>query len=431
MINLIMVFGWGKKKEKPQEIETVPLEKQILLSEVEKITREIKSLREKTLISECKSFQKKISGQLKELVRIAKELEKDNLKTEDIDKHLQTIVMRGKRQVISTINKEATIDFDKIKSYDDVIEYDKEISHVLKKIGDVLGRQTRVIHIFAKKYADKLKNILSTLDSDARELHTLLENFKHLEKNIVSVSDNLDEIDKIGENKENAQNRLHELNDHKESLIKKIESTKHEIEKLKESKEYSQFQKIKENIDNMESEKSRIRSDIDQQFTKVSRPLTKYGYVSSLDKPQKILMEKLIQNPFDVLTSENKSDIITILQSARKGVQSGTVSVKDVEKSVLQIDETTETLDNFIDRISEFNSKKQKLQKELEIFNISELQNKESELTKAKRDHEDIEHKIQTFENEISESKTKIPNIIRDIEKRLREISSTKYSINQ
>ena len=426
-----MVFGWGKKKEKPQETETIPLEKQILLSEVEKITSEIKSLRAKTLISEFKSFQKKIDDQLKELVRIAKELEKDNLKTEDIDKHLQTIVMRGKRQVISTINKEATINFDKIKSYDDVIEYDKEISHVLKKIGDVLGRQTRVIHIFAKKYADKLKNILSTLDSDAREIHTLLENFKHLEKNIVTISNNLDEIRKIGDNKQNAQNRLHELNDHKESLIKKIESTKQEIEKLKESKEYSQFQKIKENIDNMESEKSKIRSDIDQQFTKVSRPLTKYGYVSSLDKPQKILMEKLIQNPFDVLTRENKSDIITILQSARKGVQAGTVSVKDVEKSVIHIDETTEALDNFIDRISEFNSKKQKLQKELEIFDSSKLQNKESELARAKRDHDDIEHKIQTFENEITESKTKIPNIIKDIERRLREISSTKYSINQ
>jgi len=171
-----MVFGWGKKKEKSQEIETLPLEKQISLSEVNKITNEIKSLREKTLISEYKSFKNKIDDQLKELIRIAKQLEKDNLKTEDIDKHLRTIVMRGKRQVIITINKEATVDFNKINSYDDVLKLDKEISQVLKKIGDVLGRQTRVIHIFAKKYAAKLKNILSTLDADAKELHTILKN---------------------------------------------------------------------------------------------------------------------------------------------------------------------------------------------------------------------------------------------------------------
>ncbi len=426
-----MVFGWGKKKEKQQEIETVPLEKQISLSEVNKITSEIKSLREKTVISEYKSFKNKINDQLKELIRIAKELEKDNLKTEDIDKHLQTIVMRGKRQVISTINKEAIIDFVKINSYDDVLQFDKEISQVLKKIGDVLGRQTRVIHIFAKKYADKLKNILSTLVADAKELHTILGNYKNLEENIISISDNLTQINKINDNHQTGEKRLIELNNQKESLIKKIESAEQEIEKLKDSKEYSKFQEIQDSINNLQSERSRISSDIDQQFTKISRPLTKYGYVSSLDKPLKILMEKLLQNPFDVLIEENKSNIITILQSARKSVQSGSISVKDTEKSLSNIDETIEILDNFINRISGFNSKKQKLQNELKIFNISELEKKQSELSKAKSDQDDLENKIHTFANELSESKNKIPNIIKDIERRLREISSTKYTINQ
>ena len=426
-----MVFGWGKKKEKSQEIETVPLEKQISLSEVNKITNEIKSLREKTLISEYKSFKNKIDDQLKELIRIAKELEKDNLKTEDIDKHLRTIVMRGKRQVISTINKEAAVDFNTINSYDDVLKFDKEISQILKKIGDVLGRQTRVIHIFAKKYAAKLKNILSTLVADAKELHTILKNYRNLEENILSISDNLTQINKINVDQQTGEKRLTELNAQKVYLIKKMESAQQEIEKLKDSKEYLKFHEIQDSINNLQSEKSRISSDIDQQFTKISRPLTKYGYVSSLDKPLKILMGKLLQNPFDVLTPENKANIITILQSARKGVQSGFVSVKDMEKSLIQIDETTEILDNFINRISEFNSKKQKLQSELKIFNISELEKKQSELSKTKSDQDDLENKIHIFENEISESKTKIPNIIKDIESRLREISSTKYTINQ
>jgi len=102
-----------------------------------------------------------------------------------------------------------------------------------------------------------------------------------------------------------------------------------------------------------------------------------------------------------------------------------------MEKSLIQIDETTEILDNFINMISEFNSKKQKLQSELKIFNISELEKKQSELSKAKSDQDDLENKTHILENEISESKTKIPNIIKDIERRLREISSTKYTINQ
>ncbi|HSB50794.1 MAG TPA: exonuclease SbcC, partial [Nitrosopumilaceae archaeon] len=89
-----MVFGWGKKKEKKHEIESIPLEKQVSLSEVNKITNEIKSLRHKTIISESKSFKNKIDGQVNELLKIAKELEKDPLNIDDIDKNLRTIVVR-------------------------------------------------------------------------------------------------------------------------------------------------------------------------------------------------------------------------------------------------------------------------------------------------------------------------------------------------
>ena len=426
-----MVFGWGKKKEKPREIETVPFEKQISLSEVNKITNEIKSFREKTLISESRLFKNKIDKQFKELLKIAKDLEKDNLKTEDIDKHLQTIVVRGKRQLVSIINKEVTLDFNTINSYDDVVQYNKEISQVLKKIGNVLGRQTRVIHIFAKRYADKLKNLFSSIDVDTKELHILLENYQKLEENIISISNDLLQINKINDDEKSSKERLIELNKQKENFASTIESFKKEIEKLKNSKEYSKFQEIKNNIENLQLEKSQIRGDIDQQFTKISRLLTKYSYVSVFDKPKKILMEKLVQNPFDVLIPENKANIITILQAARKCIWSGSVSVKDAEKSLIHIDETTEILDNFISKISEFNLKKTKLQGELTIFNISELERKQHEFSKTKSYKNTLENKIQNFENEISEYKTQIPKIMIDIEMKLQEISPTKYTINQ
>jgi len=426
-----MVFGWGKKKEKKHEIESIPLEKQVSLSEVNKITNEIKSLRHKTMISESKSFKNKIDGQVNELLKIAKELEKDPLNIDDIDKNLRTIVVRGKNQVISIILKEASFNFNKINSYDDVLQYDKEISQTLKKIGDVLGRQTRVIHIFAKKYAEKLKTILSTLDTDAKEFHIILENYTKLEDEIVSISNNLTQINQITNEQEARKKRLIELNEENSLFDEKIKSLLKEIENLKGSKGYIKFQGIKKSIDNLHSEKALIKDEIDQQFTKISRPLTKYGYVSSLEKPQKILMERLLQNPFEVLTTENKENITVILQSTRKGIQSGSVSVKDVEKSLFHIDETTEILDNFINKISGFNSKKIKLENELEIFNINELERKQHELSKTKNDKQDLEIKIHNFENEIIGSKTEIPDVIKDIEKGLREISSTKYTIIQ
>ena len=44
-------------------------------------------------------------------------------------------------------------------------------------MGDVLGRQTRVIHIFAKKYAGQLKENLAVMNSYHSEINDLLKNY--------------------------------------------------------------------------------------------------------------------------------------------------------------------------------------------------------------------------------------------------------------
>ena len=413
-----MVFGWGKKKAYVQTIETTYSKKEIKFSEINEILDEIKTLRTKTLITETKSIKNKISLELYVVLRIAKTLENDDLNVEDIDRHLKILVTRGKSQVISTINKEAETKFTDINSYEDALQFDKEISHTLKKIGDALGRQTRVIHIFAKKYAGKLKSTLSTLVSRSKGFQTILENHKKLVGDITFISETILQVNQTKKEQEMQKERLVNTHELLNSQEKKIESTENYIEKLKTSYEYSEFLNIKNNITKLDSEKSQIKNDIDLQFTKISRPLGKYRYISSLEKPQKRLMEKLIQNPIDVLTKENKSNIVIILESTKRGVETGSISVKDAKKSVIQVNEIINILDNFIVKISEFNKKRSNLEDSLKVFDVKELNAKESELSSAINDKSDLEKRIQSIENELSQSKKKSHNLILDIEKK-------------
>jgi len=275
--NSLMVFGWGKNKEEKQRMEAAPLEKEIHLSDVKNIVEEIKTLREKTLIAETESFKNKISSQLDALLKIAKKLEKDDLKMDDVDKHLQILVRRGKNQVISTIKNETSVKFPELKTIDDVLDFDKISSQILKKIGDVLGRQTRVIHIFAKKYANMLKNILSDQKSDLDEIKTMLDNYTKMKDNITDVFDDLNKISTLKEFQKTAGHKLKELQNAISSLDKKAEQIEQEIDKLKSSNEYSKFLEIKKQIDDLDSERREITHEIDLQFTKISRPLSKYS----------------------------------------------------------------------------------------------------------------------------------------------------------
>jgi len=170
ILDLIMVFGWGKKKSEKQEPEMAPQKKQILLSDVPDVVDEIHSIRIKTIIAEAKTFKNKIKPRCETILHIAIDLEHDTLNVDDIDIHLKRLVERGKKEVISIIKRESIVQLPEINSYDDVKIFNAISSKMLKKIGDALGRQSNVIHIFAKKYAGKLKSDLKIMTDGNDEI---------------------------------------------------------------------------------------------------------------------------------------------------------------------------------------------------------------------------------------------------------------------
>jgi len=425
-----MVFGWGKKKAKEEEFEPiVRKEKDIQLSDIKSILEDIQSIRTKTIIAQVKSFRKKIDIQLYDILKITKNLEGDSLNVENIDKHLEILVVRGKKQVVEIIKKEATEKLPEINSYDDVESLNVIVKQILRRIGDILGRQSRVIHIFAKKYAAKLKAHLSILNSDRDEIQILINKYTLMNEDITIISEKIQTYHQTKKIISDINTRVSDLKKSIKQLEKDEEKTKQKISDFESGDEYSKYLDTKKKLDSLSSKKQEIKNLVDMQFTKISRPLGRYEYGSSLDKPQKILLGNLVTNPFGVLSLGNKDVIIKILSSVRRGVEGGTISVKDATKSLSSIDETIESLDNFISKISQFNDTKNNLEKELSVFNTNDLKQNENSLSKISGDKTDTTSKIQKLESEISENKKSLPQIIMDIEFKLQRASSTKYHI--
>jgi predicted nucleic acid-binding Zn-ribbon protein len=424
-----MVFGWGKKKSEKQEPEMAPQKKQILLSDVPNAVDGIRSIRTKTIIAEAKTFKNKIQPSCETILHIAIELERDTLNVDDMDVHLKRLVERGKKEVISIIKRESIVQLPEINSYDDVKIFNLTAGRMLKKIGDTLGRQSNVIHIFAKKYASKLKGDLKIMTDGNDEITTIITNQTELEtktEKILGIINDIKQsrklIVELAEQKKQADKTIDEL-------IGKIERDKEEIKNVKNSSEYTEFLQINEELDSLSSEKNKIKSEIEHQFTKISRPLNKYVYVSSLDKPQKKLLGNLISNPYNELVDSNKQDITQILESTRKGVQSGAVSVKDTDKSLSQIDETLSIIDTFIEKIASFNSSKNDIENKLSVFNSEQLKQKESALNKHQNDKSSLETKIELIENELKNTTELIPKHIKSLESILNQISAVQYTI--
>jgi chromosome segregation ATPase len=423
-----MVFGWGKKKTEQETIEPKK-ETQIKLSEIKGILDNVALMHTKTIIAEVKSFKKKIESNIGEVLKIANELKQDDLKVDELDKRLQVIVVRGKEEVIATIQNECKAKLSDLASIVDVFEFNEKASQILKKIGDVLGKNSKIIHIFAKKYASKLKDILAVLTSTQSEIQKLVNNHKKLQNTTSEVLSNISIIHELQKTAVEKQTRISELQKSIEEYEIKARIGKDEIEKIRNSQEYLDFLKIKETIDHLENEKSQIKGDINTQFAKISRPLSRYEYVSSFDKPQKQLLEKLVAEPFEALTSVNKENIVQILLAAKKSVQGGSISVKDHEKTMTNIDETISLLDSYIEKILDFSHKKEEAEKKVGTFNSGKLERLKKDTAKNLSDKHDAESKIQNLKKELAEINQKIPEIVSDLESKLQAISDTKYKV--
>jgi len=423
-----MVFGWGKKKTEQETIEPKK-EKQIKLSEIKGILDDTALIQAKTITAEVKSLKKKIESNIDEVLKIVNELRQDNLKVDELDKRLQVIVVRGKEEVISTIQNECKSKFSDIVSIDDVLEFNEKAAQILKKIGDVLGKNSKIIHVFAKKYASKLKDILAVLTSTQSEIQKLVNNHKKLQHDTSEILANISLIHELQKILVEKHARISELQKSIEEYEIKARTDKDEIEKIKRSQEYLDFLKTKAIIDNLENEKNQIKGDINTQFAKISRPLSRYEYVSSFDKPQKKLLEKLVAEPFDAINSANKENIVHILLAAKKSVQGGSVSVKDHEKTIANIDETISSLDSYISKILEFSNKKEEAEKKVGNFNNNKLERLEKDTAKNLSDKQDTESKIQNLKKELEEINQRIPEIVSDIESRLQAISDIKYQV--
>ncbi len=424
-----MVFGWGKKKkEEETPVEVAPRQEEVSLLDVPKIISDLNQLRQSQTIHEIKHLRNETEPLIEDLMKIGSVLEKDDLKIDDIDKHLAIIVVRGKKQVIDIIKKTVT-NLPEVSTIDDAKKLNNSLNQILKIVGDVLGRQTRVIHIFAKKYASQLKENLEVMTSNHSEIQKILKNFNSSSVQSDEILDTINEIKKLKDTQKEKTQRIEELGQNVKTMDEKILEIKNSIEKIKSSENYQKYLDLQKKLDETKTQKSQIKNSIDSQFTKISRPLSRYEYTSSLDKDQKSLLTKLVENPFDVLLPQFKDSVILILENVRKGISSGSISVKDSEKSLTQLTETEELLDGFITQVSDYIKKTDEIKNKLDELESRELKTFESELAKNTDFQEDSQLKLETFEGEIDEIDSKIPKLISNIEEKLRTFSNTKYTI--
>jgi len=428
-----MVFGWSKKKkvEYDEPVENInSISQTITLDEIPKILDDIVILRKGTLTAEIKSQRNRIDPQREVLLKIANELSEDELDPDKLDPHFQIMVNRGKKEVISSIKKEFANPFPDINSPDDIIRFKKASTAGIKKVGDMLGKHSRVIHIFASKYAKKLKEDLENLTENLKDVDELIDNFNTTENSVQTINELLSSRNKTLEKLSKQNLRMNELKSSITDKKEKITKFGNEIKKIKNSSDYKTYLDVKSQLSDCDPEEVKIRHHVNDEFTKISRPLGKFVHISSHDKELKDLTAKLASTPYDVLDTDNISGIKKILDNIVAGIDSGSVSVKDISKSKDSVAEIKNLIHSLISIKEKFETKKHELIIKLENFDSKSLQTAENNLKREESDISDTSSKLKIFEDENLDLIHSLPTILHQIERNLKDVTSTSYTIS-
>ncbi|MGB6462970.1 MAG: hypothetical protein WBF38_01930 [Nitrosotalea sp.] len=424
-----MVFGFGKKKTVENPVSPAQRQRETSLQEIPSIIKEHEGPRISNILQEAKRLKTEIERNQKNIHGIILHLESDDLKLDDVDKNLKTVGKRGKDAVVSTIKKETSVKLTNIARYEDVVVVNNEVNQTLKRIGDTLGLHTKVMHVFARKYADKLKEEIAKLAQNRNALQILINEQESFKFDSASILDLIKKIDNLKIEERQQNHRLVEVRNEKSDTLHIITRLELEISELRAKPEHLEFLEVRKKIDLLSHEKHEIRGKIDAQFTKISRPLSKYSYVSSFDKPMKKLMEELISDPYEVISIHNKEPVIEILQATAKSVVAGNVSVKDSDKSIELIEETIDRLDEFLKLKAAFVKKISDLEVSLNVFDVKTLEVKEKELEKARSNITDLETSSEKIEKKIRENESEYDIIKLEIEAKMTRLNNGKVII--
>lgn len=419
-----MVFGFGKKKTVEEPVAPAKKEREVSLQDIPSIIMELETPRISKALDEARQLKASVESAQKSIYELILHLESDDLKLDDVDKNLKTIGKRGKDAVVSTIKKETKAKLASVEKYEDIVELNGEVNQILKRMGDVLGLHTRVLHVFARKYADKLKEEISKLAQNRNSLQRLISEHEKFRADVDSITEIIKNIEALREDKRQKAHRVNEIIKEKADTTQNISRLSQEIGEAKSRPEHNEFLQVKKEIDLVSNEEHDIKGRINAQFTKISRPLNKYSDVSSFDKPMKKLMDEMIADPYKALSTENKGPITEILQAVTKSVVAGNVSVKDSDRSAELVEETIERIDEFIGLKTDYLKKVSNLESKLGIFDSKKLEVMEMELEKARLNLADLDASRQKLEHEINENHIKLGSLRQELEKKISLLSN-------
>ncbi|MGA7043836.1 MAG: hypothetical protein WBY71_09230, partial [Nitrososphaeraceae archaeon] len=225
----------------------------LTVSDALRLIQHIESERIKSLAGNLSPIKESVVKSLGSIERVVNNLDREDIKLDEA--RFKPIVENSKRTMVSSLRREASSDLPLLQSIHEVKRFKEKLESIIDRFGEVSGSHSRVMNVFMKKYAGKLKGEFETLSSLLKETKSLTSEFEEENSVIVKSIDLLNilsqKITSIKANEDKIGNTCREI----ETLKYDLDELKNQLSSVENSTQFKEFHHNLEQIDAIEKEK--------------------------------------------------------------------------------------------------------------------------------------------------------------------------------
>ena len=426
-------FGFFKKKDNLPKIRPstdsnrVPNATSITVLDALAELAKIESENVRVLSNNLSPIREDVTRTLRSIQKVADELKKDKIKLDE-DK-FKSVVENSKATVVTSLEREVSSDLPSPHSAYDAKRFKERLESIMNRFGEVSGSHSKVLNVFMKKYAGKLKDEFERLSSLLQDTKSFITDFEQ-EATVIRECNNI--LNTISQKTSSLKSNKIEV-ENTRSVIEKLEYDLRELENtlknLEDSIEFRDSVHTLSQIDKVKIEEEEFNKQLLGLFGHLSRAITKYSY--GMTKETYRRLHVLSEMPWKIFEDvEGLSPYIKLLSEIRRSVQLYDITLKDSDKVI-------HYCDNILKSLPEFQEIAKKRKLRLESLN----KKKANSLVATSREirekinnyNESIQNNRRVLEQltkEINEKDGELEELRKKAEERLMIISGRKFSIS-
>ena len=339
---------FGIFKKKPNDIASAehsiptPASETLSIQQAQDLLHSLEAVKVKELSASLAPIKESAAESLKVIDTLAKEMDRENIKLEDVERRLKSVVEHSKTTVVSSLRREASLELPFPQSANDAKKFKERFENMMKRFGEVSGSHSKVLNAFMKKHSGKIKDEFEFLTKLLNETRAIISEFDRNREPIIRCENTLNtalqKISSINLAESSAKNIEKEIEDIEREL-KNVES---ELAATSGSNEFERASIRVRDIAEAERKQEEFHAKIRDLFSHLSRAFTKYSY--GITKETERRLETMSNEPWQILYEKNVTPYSSLLLEIRKSIDSGQIQLKDSDKVLQYIDTILESL---------------------------------------------------------------------------------------